>query len=588
MHVVATAGHVDHGKSALVRALTGMEPDRWAEERRRGMTIDLGYAWTRLPGGSEVAFVDVPGHERFVTNMLAGVGPVPAAMFVVAADQGWQQQSSEHLAALHGLGLRHGLLVVTRSDLADPAGSERDALDRIAATCLGQVESVAVSARTGAGLGALVAALDRLVGGLPQPALAGRARLWVDRVFTVTGAGTVVTGTLGSGTIAAGDVLELAPAGRTVQVRGLQTLGRAVDRADAVARVAVNLRGVDRADVRRGDALVTPGAWLSTHEVDVRLTVEVDLPTSGHLVLHVGAAAIAARVRPFPGGTARLRLASPLPLTIGDRGLLRDPSRHDSSVGVVVLDPAPPPLRRRGAATRRAAELASVGDVPDTASELRRRGVVSARLLSSLGADLPARPVAGDWFADPDAWAELGARLQQLVERHHADRPLDQGLPVDAARTALGLPSPTLVQALAQPPLEVAGAFIRATGAREELPTAVAEALDALHAELVDRPFRAPEGDRLRALGLGQKELAAAERAGRLVRLTDRVVLLPDAPRQAAAVLAGLPEAFTVSQAGQVLDTSRRVAVPLLELLDREGVTILGADGTRRVRRPAP
>ncbi len=196
MQVIATAGHVDHGKSALVRALTGTDPDRWAEERRRGLSIDLGFAWLTLPSGERLAFVDVPGHERFVPNMLAGIGPVPAVLFVVAADEGWMPQSAEHLAALDALGVRHGLLAVTRADLADPGPAAAEAARRIAVTSLGPVECVAVSAVTGEGLPGLIAALDRLAAELPAPDPAAPVRLWVDRAFTVTGSGTVVTGTL--------------------------------------------------------------------------------------------------------------------------------------------------------------------------------------------------------------------------------------------------------------------------------------------------------------------------------------------------------------------------------------------------------
>src|SRR5215210_2246227 len=208
MHVVATAGHVDHGKSTLVRVLTGMEPDRFEEERRRGLTIELGYAWTTLDGGDTIAFVDVPGHERFFATMLAGLGPAPAVLFVVAADEGWRQQSQEHLAAVDALGLRHGLLVVTRSDLADPTPAAEQALDKIARTSLGEVPVVSVSARTGQGLTELQPALSRLVRSLPAPRRDGRIRFWVDRSFTIRGAGTVVTGTLGSGTLAIGNELQ--------------------------------------------------------------------------------------------------------------------------------------------------------------------------------------------------------------------------------------------------------------------------------------------------------------------------------------------------------------------------------------------
>ncbi|HSK62140.1 MAG TPA: GTP-binding protein, partial [Actinomycetospora sp.] len=228
MRVVATAGHVDHGKSTLVRALTGMEPDRWAEERRRGMTIDLGFAWTTLPGLDEaVAFVDVPGHERFVTQMLAGVGPVPATMFVVAADSGWMPQSTEHLDALDALGVRNGLLVVTRSDLADPELARDEALEHLAESSLGRLPAVCVSGTTGLGLDELRSALVGLVAGLPAPDRDADVRLWVDRAFTVRGAGTVVTGTLGAGTVRVGD--ELALGDRSVVVRGMQALGESVD-----------------------------------------------------------------------------------------------------------------------------------------------------------------------------------------------------------------------------------------------------------------------------------------------------------------------------------------------------------------------
>ncbi|MCE3555955.1 GTP-binding protein, partial [Pseudonocardia sp. RS11V-5] len=263
--VIATAGHVDHGKSTLVRALTGMEPDRLAEERRRGLTIDLGFAWTRLDSGTELAFVDVPGHERFVTTMLAGAGPVPAAMIVVAADEGWMPQSAEHLDALDALGVDRGLLVITRCDLLDPEPAREDAQAALARSSLGALPVVAVCAPRGEGLPELRAALDALVGDLPEPDPAADVRLWVDRAFTIRGAGTVVTGTLGAGTIRLGDELELG--GRRVGVRGLESLGEPREEVTGVARVAVNLRGLSKEAVGRGDALLTPGAWLSATDV---------------------------------------------------------------------------------------------------------------------------------------------------------------------------------------------------------------------------------------------------------------------------------------------------------------------------------
>lgn len=333
MHVIATAGHVDHGKSTLLRALTGMEPDRWAEERRRGMTIDLGFAWTTLEEGETVAFVDVPGHERFLGNMLAGIGPAPAVMFVVAADEGWKPQSAEHLAALDALGVSHGVLVISRSDLARPGPALASARQELASTSLNGIESVCVSAATGAGMDDLRAALSRLVAALPPPDLAHPVRFWVDRAFTIHGAGTVVTGTLTAGTLAAGDHLAIAPGEHLVRIRGLESLKAPVSEARAVARVAVNLRHLQVSQVRRGSALLTVEAWEATSLVDIRASA----PLPPEVLVHVGSAAVGARVRPFGADVARLTLASPLPLWIGDRLLLRDPGSRR-----IVESSAPP------------------------------------------------------------------------------------------------------------------------------------------------------------------------------------------------------------------------------------------------------
>jgi selenocysteine-specific elongation factor len=581
MHVLATAGHVDHGKSTLVRALTGMEPDRWAEERRRGMTIDLGFAWTALPSGATVAFVDVPGHERFVATMLAGVGPVPAAVIVVAADEGWRAQSAEHLAALDALAVRHGLLVVTRSDLADPGPAVAQARAEIAATSLGSVEAVAVSGVTGAGLGELRAGLDRLVAGLPAPDPAAAVRLWIDRAFTVKGAGTVVTGTLGAGRLRVGDELELTGADRPVRVRGLQSLGATAEEVGAVARVAVNLRGVDKESAGRGRALLTPGRFRLTDLIDVRVHGDPVAGLPATVTLHAGSAAVSARVRPLGADTARLRLHTPLPLRIGDRALLRDPGRHHVAGGVTVLDVVPPGLQRRGAAAARAATLAALPGHPDLADELRRRLLVRRADLLRMGVSDPGEPVAGDWLADPAHWAELRDRLAREVARHAREHPLEPGAPVEALRHRLGLPDRVLVEALVRPPLVHRRGRVSAgaTDVPDEVVAAVGRAFDGLG----DRPFAAPDAHRLTELGLGPRQLGAAVRAGLVVRLADTVILRAGAPGQAARVLARLPHPFTVSEARQALDTSRRVAVPLLELLDSTGVTRHLADDRRVV-----
>ncbi|MFD1537024.1 selenocysteine-specific translation elongation factor [Nonomuraea guangzhouensis] len=590
MYVVATAGHVDHGKSTLVRALTGMEPDRLAEERRRGLTIELGYAWTTLPSGRRLAFVDVPGHERFLGTMLAGVGPVPAVMFVVAADEGWMPQSEEHVVALEALGVRHCLLVVTRADLADPGPALEQARTRLT---IGVLEAVVVSGRTGQGLGGLREALDRLVAGLPVPDPEAPVRLWIDRAFSVVGSGTVVTGTLPAGTISVGD--ELALGGESVRVRALEALKEPLSSVAGVARVAVNLRGHGLPE--RGRALVTPGRWTYTELVDVRISPVGDLRDVGEewrpprrLIAHIGSAAVGCEVRMLGGRVVRLRLARPLPLRLGDVLLLRDPGRDRAEVrvlaGASVLDVRPPALGRRGAAREHAARLESAG--PDAASALRIHRLLRAAdliaMVSTSGtsgtygtgvvgaSDLGVTAtVCGDWYADPDHWAELAERLTATARRYAVEHPLDPGMPLEAARHELDLPDRQLVAALVRPPLTLTEGRIM-TGP-SALPAPVARAVERLRVELSAHPFQAPEAGRLAELGLGSREVAAAVRAGRLLRVTDGIVLLPGADARAAEVLSRLPQPFTVSQARRALDTSRRVAVPLLEHLDRSGLT---------------
>ncbi len=588
MHVLATAGHVDHGKSTLVRALTGMEPDRYAEEQRRGLTIDLGFVWTTIDG-ERIAFVDVPGHERFVPTMLAGVGPVPGAVLVVAADEGWKPQTQEHLDALNALQVEHGLLVVTRSDLADPAPAEAQARERLQGTGLAAVESVAVSARTGAGLDAVRAALVRLVRSLPAPDVAAPVRLWVDRSFTVRGAGTVVTGTLSAGTLRTGDRLGL-PDGSEAVVRGLQSLGEQHDAVPAVARVAVNLRGTAKAEVRRGDALVVRGHFLATGLVDVRCTGLSQRPPTEAL-LHLGSAQVEVRLRPLGDDVVRLRLARLLPLRLGDVGLLRDPGRRVVLGGVTVLDVDPPPLQRRGSAADRATQLATVTGRPDAAAELSRRGVVRRSRLLAMG--VPAEQVqrlAGgpDWLVAPALADELAERLQDLVARHDREQPLDPGLTTEAARAALGVPSADVLALVVRPPLTVRqGRVVDTRRASDDLPPRVRGAVEQVLASTSALPLAPPDADRLRALGLGPREVAAAVRAGLLVEAAPGVVLAPVGVEAALEALRRLEQPFAVAAARDAWGTSRRVAVPLLELLDRQGATRRLPDDRRTLLPPS-
>ncbi|MFE5091261.1 selenocysteine-specific translation elongation factor [Streptomyces sp. NPDC056638] len=589
MHVVATAGHVDHGKSTLVRALTGMEPDRWAEEKRRGMTIDLGYAWTTLPTGETLALVDVPGHQRFVPNMLAGVGPVPAVLLVVAADEGWSRQTQEHMDALRAFGVRDGVLVVTRADLGDGALAVEEARDRLSGTPLSGLEAVVTSAPTGAGIPELRQALGRLAARLPKPAPTPRARLWIDRVFTVRGAGTVVTGTLGAGTLARGDELLLWSSRRPVRVRQLQSLGESVDRAEAVARVAVNLRGLDRDHVRRGDALVAPGWWAGAREFDARVNWLADC-RSGELILHAGSAAVPVRVRRLGDGTARIRAEHDLPIDVGERALLRDPGQRRIAAGLVVLDTDPPPLARRGAAARRHADLARRPDRPDAAAEIARRGAVRRAALTSSGHLAPDREappgtdeVAG-WLVDVAWWRHRRELLAAAVREWAAGHPLTPALPRETALRLTGLPDTALLDAAADGLGMVRdGSGLREANVRPLLSDRAQGALDTLCARLHGDPFGAPGQPELAELGLTTPHLRAAVDRGLLFRVEQGVYVHPDAVRLALARLAALPQPFTLSVGRRTLGTSRRVAVPLFELLDRLGHTRSTPDGLRRL-----
>src|SRR3954447_24613879 len=327
MHVVATAGHVDHGKSTLVLALTGTDPDRFAEEKARGLTIDLGFAFTTLPSGSEVAFVDVPGHVRFIKNMLAGVGAVDACLFVVAASVGWQPQCEEPLRIVDLPGIRHGLIALTKVGLVDDDVRQLAALDvgeHVAGTFLAGARVVEVDAVAGIGVDALREALDELLATTPTAVDRNRPRLWVDRVFAAKGSGTVVTGTLAGGGLAVDDELVVLPTMAKVRVRGLQSLQRQRETVEPGSRVAVNISGVSHDELARGHALVRPGQWRPTRTFDAALQVldGLDHPVSrrGAYQAYLGSGEHAVRLRVLgkeaidPGQTGAVRLH--LPVTV--------------------------------------------------------------------------------------------------------------------------------------------------------------------------------------------------------------------------------------------------------------------------------
>ena len=592
--VVATAGHVDHGKSTLVRALTGIEPDRLAEERRRGLTIDLGFAWTMLPSGREVSFVDVPGHERFLGTMLAGLGPAPIVCFVVAADEGWQAQSSDHRDAVAALGIDQGLLVITRADLA-PARIEQvtaEARTELAGTGLAEAPAVAVSAVPGAGLEELREQRAAVLARARAPSATQPVRLWVDRAFSLAGTGTVVTGTLPAGTLHREDRLALCGArrGGEVAVRGIQSRGGALEQLGPVSRAALNLRGVGTEEIGRGDALLTPGAWELTDLLDVRATTGrgfEDAPSE--LMIHLGTAAVPARVRPFGAEHARLTLVRPLPVSVGDALVLRAGGSRAVHGGALVLDVDPPPLRRRGDGPRRAVTLTAMPADSDVALEVRRRGAVREDALRRFGVRIPpALPETvrrhGAWLVDAGAMTDWAERLTRLVDAEQRRDELSAGVPGKAAVDALDLPDAELLTAVTA----AAGLAWAEGRVRSSAPTGLGAAeagITALEQRLRSAPFHAPEAEDLAGLGLGARELAAAAAQHRVLRLPGEVILLPTAPALAMRELSRLSQPFTTSEARQALATTRRIAIPLLEHLDTRGWTRRVDAGHREVVR---
>jgi selenocysteine-specific elongation factor len=446
---------------------------------------------------------------------------------------------------------------------------------------MGTVPAVAVSSLTGDGVPELTAALETLLADLPAPDRAAPVRLWIDRAFTIRGAGTVVTGTLAAGTVTAGDRLRLGD--REVGVRTVQSLGQPVQRAAATARVALNLRGVAVDELARGDVLLTPGAFRSTDVLDVTLDGEPDGRLPVELIVHIGSAAVPARLRPLDGPALRLRLGAALPLRVGDRLLLRDPGAR-RVLGADVRDVDPPELRRRGAARRRAAELAGQQDgAAGAAADLARRRLVRAEDFTAMGWPVPdGAERIGPWLLAAGLTGELAARLPHVVDRYRQLRPLEPGPPVDVVRRALELPDAELVPGLVRPPLALRDG--RVVAASTELPPEVQRAVDVVRARLADDPFAAPEAGDLAAAGLGQRELAAAVRSGQLTRIAEGIYLAPGIQEVARRRLAALRQPFTVSQARQAWGTTRRVAVPLVEWLDARGVTVRLPDNSRRLR----
>ena len=556
MRVVATAGHVDHGKSSLVLALTGTDPDRFEEEKRRGLTIDLGFAHVDLPSGDGISFIDVPGHVRFLRNMLAGVGGIDACLFVVAATEGWKPQSEEHLRILELLGVRHGMIALTKVDLVDDEWREiatLELMDHVAGTFLDGAPIVPVAAPSGFGMDALVAALDHLITETPAALDRSRPRLWVDRVFAARGSGTVITGTLTGGALSVDDHVTVGSRRHAARVRGIQSHGTATSTIAPGNRVALNLAGVEHAEVERGDAVARADQWLPTARFDATLDVLAQLDHAvsrrGAYLAYVGSGEFPAKVRvlgsesiqPATSGLVRLHLAAPLPLLPGDRYVLRESGRSETVGGGEVLDihPVLPASRAR----------------PDRDVErvVRERGWVRAHELELL-VGVACAPTIGGWVTTASGLATtttavrariaaagpLGLDIATLDERERAVLATFDDVAIEAGRVRPGEQRDPLADHPFLAVLEAGG-------------------------------FSPPDSGTV-----DRSELRQLIRRGLVVErdgVCFHPVTIERAAQVAARLLADRQDGFTVAEFRDATGSSRKHSLPLVAELDSRGIT---------------
>jgi selenocysteine-specific elongation factor len=570
---VGTAGHIDHGKTWLVRALTGKDTDRLPEERRRGISIDLGYAPLELADGRRLSLVDVPGHERLVRTMVAGATGIDLFLLVVDAGEGAKPQTHEHLAVLRLLGVEEGVVAVSKADAVD--GETLELALEEARELVPAAEAVAVSAKTGEGLDELRAAIGRTAGRVEPRRALGPARMYVDRSFTLRGIGTVVTGTLWSGSVGEGDALRAEPAGLQVRVRSVQVHDRAVERAEAGQRVALALPGVERRRLHRGDVLVEPNAFPRSYRLDVLLTELAPLSDGERLLAHHGTSGIPARLVRVGDRFGQLRLAAPVVAVRGDRVVLRG---ETTVGGGTVLDPAP--LRRADLERLEllesgdpAAIVRAVVDAPIRREQLAARGLLRP---DELDAALAAVRHAGGWFFS-DAWLEqTAAGVEARLRERARTSPLEPGLPIPE----LLAPEPWVAAVLPILGVERRGPQAYLPGTFASLGEH-ADAAAELEARLADAGVA--------AVKVADLELARyLEQRGRLVRLGDGWAIGAEAYAVAKDLLVRECDAVgdvTLARFRDLLGSGRRDAQLLLERFDADGLT--RRIGDRRVLRRA-
>ncbi len=611
MYVIGTAGHVDHGKSTLVKAMTDIDPDRFPEEKAREMTIDLGFAWMTLPSGREVSIVDVPGHERFIKNMLAGVGAIDLALLIVAADESVMPQTREHLAILDILQITRGLVVITKTDLVDAELVElvkAEVEDTLQGTSFEGCPMVGVSAYTGDGMDELKATIDGILDQTEARKDLGRPRLPIDRCFTISGFGTVVTGTLIDGTLTVGQEVELAGSGQKARVRGLQSHKTKVDATDPGVRLAVNLSGLSKDEVERGEILTIPGWLKPTRRVDARLRMVKNAPNplkhNQGVTFHLFTSEASARVRLLDAdrlvagqeGWVQILLEEPLPVVKGDFFVIR--SSEDTLGGGQIVDPNPRRRYRRfdDDVVERMMTLDQGTGEDIIISVAEQWGPCDLTTLSQR-TNLPREEVServaeltedgdlvslGDFGSDADAvvysaqgWAILKSKVASALQLYHTQYPLRQGVPAQEIRSRLDLSQPVYQRALVRLVEEQIVVderqSLRLPDHEITLTPQMEEEASAYLNSLRKDPYSPPSGQKVSSELLG-----VLIDQGKIVRVGDGVIFDAGAYREMTErIVQHLKDQgnITVAEARTMFDTSRKYILPLLEHMDQQQIT---------------
>ncbi len=629
MHVIGTAGHVDHGKSTLVKALTGIDPDRLKEEKQRAMTIDLGFAWLNLPSGEAVGIVDVPGHQDFIKNMLAGVGGIDAALFVIAADEGVMPQTREHLAILDLLEIPRGVIAVTKTDMIDDEDwlelVQADIAETMAGTVLADAPMIPVSALQGDGLSELLTTLGQLLIQTPTRSNRGRPRLPIDRVFSISGFGTIVTGTLLDGELQVGQEVEILPQGLKSRIRGLQAHKKSVGIATPGSRAAVNLTGISTDELSRGSVVTTPG-WLEPSQlIDVHLKLLPDIPQAlrhnQEVEIFTGATEISGftrllgtrRLEAGEEGWVQLRLRARIPVVKGDRFIIRQPSPSLTLGGGVIVDPLP---RRRHRRFR--SELISrletlLAGTPEDLllAELDRQGPLSIQTLIGQGglpttiaatalanllkgedafilsdptarlsvAQLGQKPTGKLLVASRAGWAALLSRIKTMLGTYHERYPLRLGMPRSELKSRLKLETRLFNDALkrgeAEDALQVAEMHVALIAHEVKFTPEQQVKVDALLSDFRDAAYNTPLPKDIVAK-VGDDVLMTLIEGGKLTRLSNEVILLSEtygAFLEWLRQYLGQNETVTIAQVRDTFKTSRKYALALLEYTDQQRIT---------------